>query len=225
MEVACQLANGTLKKTKKKSRMDQLMAFALRFGFVKDKIFEKARGQVMKQSKGLYPAPLKILDVVRVGLDRGMVAGLEAEASGFGELVMTPESKGLISLFNGQTECKKNSFGKPERPVKNVAVLGAGLMGAGIVQVTVDKGYNVILKDATDKGLLRGHEQIHKGLQGAIKRKKVTIAEAEKIMSAVTLQLDYKNFDHCDIVIEAVFEDLNLKHRLDEMKPMFRSIL
>jgi len=116
--VASQLASGKLKKEKKQSVMDKAMAIALSFGFVKDKIFEKARGQVMKQSKGLYPAPLKILDVVRVGLDRGMVAGFEAEAAGFGELVMTPESKGLISLFNGQTECKKNSFGKPERQVK-----------------------------------------------------------------------------------------------------------
>ena len=94
------------------------MAAALKIGFVKDKVFGKAREQVMKMSKGLYPAPLKILDVVRVGVDKGPHAGYDAEARGFGELAVTPEAKGLISLFHGQTECKKNHFGKPAKETK-----------------------------------------------------------------------------------------------------------
>lgn len=87
---------------------------------------------------------------------------------------MTPQSKGLIGLFRGQTECKKNRFGKPERPVNTVAVLGAGLMGAGIAHVSVDKGYQVILKDSNDAGLYRGIGQIQTGLNGAVKRKRIT---------------------------------------------------
>lgn len=98
--------------------MDKLTAFALTIDFFKDKIFGKARSQVMKMSKGLYPAPLRILEVVRTGLDKGPQAGYEAEANAFGELAMTPESKGLISLFHGQTECKKNRFGDPQRSAK-----------------------------------------------------------------------------------------------------------
>ena len=98
--------------------MDKVMAFALTFNYVKDKVFGKARAQVMKQTKGLYPAPLKILEVVRTGLDKGPQAGYEAEANAFGELAMTPESRGLISLFHGQTECKKNRFGNPAKPAK-----------------------------------------------------------------------------------------------------------
>lgn len=101
-----------------------------------------------------------------------MPAGLEAEAKAFGELAMTPQSKGLIGLFRGQTECKKNRFGKPEREVKTVAVLGAGLMGAGIAHVSVDKGYQVILKDTNTNGLGRGVNQIQTGLNNAVKRKK-----------------------------------------------------
>jgi len=214
VSIASQLAAGTLKATKKKGLMDQLMNIALKINFVKDKIFQKAKGQVMKASKGLYPAPLRILEVVRTGLDKGVHAGYEAEAIGFGELAVTPECKGLISLFHGQTECKKNSFGKPERETKNVSVVGAGLMGAGIVQVTVDKGYNVILKDATEKGLSRGHNQIMDGLTKSVKRKKITSAESEKIQSALQIQLDYKNFEKSDMIIEAVFEDLGLKHKV-----------
>ena len=67
-----------------------------------------------------------------------MSAGLAAESKGFGELGATSESQALMGLFNGRTECKKNQFGEPAKPVKNLAVLGAGLMGAGIVQVSLN---------------------------------------------------------------------------------------
>ena len=87
-------------------------------------------------------------------------------------------------------------------------------MGAGIVQVTADKGYKVILKDATDAGLTRGFNQISKGLETAKKRKRISAIEADQILSNISFQLDYKNFDKLDMVIEAVFEDLSLKHRV-----------
>ena len=63
---------------------------------------------------------MKIIDVIRVGVDKGIDAGLEAERKGFGELSQTSQSKGLIGLFRGQTECKKNRFGKPEKSTKTV---------------------------------------------------------------------------------------------------------
>lgn len=117
---------------------------------------------------------LQILEVIRTGLDKGTEEGFKAEAKGFGELAMTPQSKGLIGLFRGQTECKKNRFGAPQRKVETVAVLGAGLMGAGIAHVSVDKGYDVILKDTTTAGLNRGVGQIQTGLEGAVRRKRMT---------------------------------------------------
>lgn len=85
----------------------------------------------MKLTNGLYPAPLKILDVVKTGLQKGPLAGFEAERNGFGELAVTKESAALIGLFDGQTLCKKNRFGKPSKSIKNIGVLGSGLMGAG----------------------------------------------------------------------------------------------
>lgn len=215
--------------------MNKITEFALGFDFVKDKIFGKAKQQVMKLSGGLYPAPLRviqrrsikkfldlphrmfhfqILDVVRVGVDKGPTAGYLAERKGFGELAMTPQSKGLIGLFRGQTECKKNRFGSSKTPIKTIGVLGAGLMGAGIVQVSIDKGYNVVMKDTNTAGLNRGVGQIQNGLQNAIKRRRITGLDRDKYLSNLTSTLDYDKFRNADIVIEAVFENLGVKHKV-----------
>ena len=182
--------------------------------FVRDKIFDKARGQVMKMTNGLYPSPLKIIEVVKTGLEKGEAAGYEAEIKGFGELSQTPHSKALIGLFHGQTYCKKNKFGKPAKEPKTLAILGAGLMGAGIAQVSVDKGYQTILKDMAIAGLVRGEQQVRNGFDTKVKRKRLTTAERDIYMSNLYPTLDYRNFDKVDLVIEAVFEDIKIKHKV-----------
>ena len=182
--------------------------------FIRDKIFDKARGQVMKMTNGLYPAPLKIIDVVKTGVEKGGSAGFEAEIKGFAELSQTPHCKALIGLFHGQTLCKKNKFGKPTKQPKTLAILGAGLMGAGIAQVSVDKGYQTILKDMTTPGLVRGEQQIRAGFDTKVKRKRLTTTERDLYMANLYPSLDYRNFDKVDLVIEAVFEDLKVKHKV-----------
>ena len=182
--------------------------------FVKNKIFDTARKQVMKMTNGLYPAPLKILEVIRTGVDKGAEAGYAAEREGFGYLAATPESKGLIALFRGQTECKRNRFGKPQQEVKTLGVLGAGLMGAGIVQVTVDKGIKTIMKDASDAGLTRGIGQVQNGLETAVKRKRISGLKRDQTLANLVPTLDYNEFKTADMVIEAVFEDIKVKHRV-----------
>lgn len=142
------------------------------------------------------------------------MAGYEAERNAFGELSATPQSKGLIGLFRGQTECKKNRFGNPPNPAKTIGVLGAGLMGAGIVQVTIDKGYNVILKDTNDAGLGRGIGQIQKGFDTGIKRRRLTAIERDQHLAKLETTLNYDSFKNADMVIEAVFENIDIKHKV-----------
>lgn len=177
-------------------------------------VFKKAKETVMKKTGGLYPAPLRIIDVVKNGMEKGQPEGYRKEAEEFGELSQTSEAKALMGLFFGQTECKKNHYGEPKRPVRNVAVLGAGLMGAGIGQVSLQKGHHVIMKDNIQEGLTRGQEQIFKGLNGRVKKKAMTSFERDQMMSNLSAQLDFNNFQNADMVIEAVFEDLSIKHKV-----------
>lgn len=217
-EVAVSFAKGLADKKisskRNKGLVEKLTSYAMTIPFVRQQIYKRVEEQVQKQTKGLYPAPLKIIDVVKTGLEQGNDAGYLAESQKFGELAMTKESKALMGLYHGQVLCKKNKFGAPQKEVKQLAILGAGLMGAGIAQVSVDKGLNTILKDATLAGLGRGQQQVFKGLNDKVKKKALSSFERDSIFSNLTGQLDYQNFEKADMVIEAVFEDLSLKHKV-----------
>lgn len=208
------LADNKVSLKRSKGLMEKLTAYAMGIPFVRQQVYKKVEEQVRKQTKGLYPAPLKIIDVVKTGLEEGKDAGYISESQKFGELAMTRESKALIGLYHGQVLCKKNKFGTPQREVKHIAILGAGLMGAGIAQVSVDKGLKTILKDATLTGLSRGQQQVFKGLNDKVKKKALTSFERDFIFNNLTGQLDYQGFEKADMVIEAVFEDINLKHKV-----------
>uniref|UniRef100_A0AAY4C258 Trifunctional enzyme subunit alpha, mitochondrial n=1 Tax=Denticeps clupeoides TaxID=299321 RepID=A0AAY4C258_9TELE len=192
----------------------ELQDMVMGLPFVRKQIYNMVTKKVMGQTKGLYPAPLKIIECVQTGIEKGTTAGSLAESVNFGNLAMTSESLALRGLYHGQVACKKNNFGSPARDVKNLAVLGAGLMGAGIAQVTFDKSVRTILKDTTVEGLTRGQQQVYKGLNDKTKKKAITSFQRDTTMSFLTGQLDYRGFDQADMVIEAVFEDLNVKHKV-----------
>ncbi|KAK7940427.1 hypothetical protein WMY93_003753 [Mugilogobius chulae] len=201
VECARGIANKKISLHKPKGTMQKIQDYVMSFEFVRNQIYKTVHGKVMKQSKGLYPAPLKIIECVKTGVEQGPIAGYLAEAQNFGKLARTSESAALIGLYHGQVACKKNRFGAPQKDVKTLAILGAGLMGAGIAQVTVDKGVHTILKDTTEAGLARGQQQ-----------RSITSFERDSILSNLTGQLDYSGFEKADMVIEAVFEDIKIKH-------------
>ncbi|XP_048830307.1 trifunctional enzyme subunit alpha, mitochondrial-like [Brienomyrus brachyistius] len=216
-EVAVEFAKGIANKkiplAKPKGLMQKLQDYIMGIEFVRKQIYNTASKKVMKLTKGLYPAPLKIIECVQAGLDKGPDAGYLLESQNFGKLAMTTESKALIGLYHGQVACKKNRFGTPEKEVKTLAILGAGLMGAGIAQVTVDKGIYTILKDTTEEGLNRGQQQVYKGLNDKTK-KTITTFQRDTVLSSLKGQLDYGGFENADMVIEAVFEDIRIKHQV-----------
>uniref|UniRef100_A0A8D3CCE6 Trifunctional enzyme subunit alpha, mitochondrial n=1 Tax=Scophthalmus maximus TaxID=52904 RepID=A0A8D3CCE6_SCOMX len=218
-EVAIECARGIVSKKiplrKEKGRMQKIQDHIMSYGFVRNQIYKTVHGKVMKQSKGLYPAPLKIIEVISIcnsSLCEANVTHFHGCFQNFGELAKTSESAALIGLYHGQVACKKNRFGTPQKEVKTLAILGAGLMGAGIAQVTVDKGVHTVLKDTAVAGLARGEQQVYKGLNDKTRKKNITSFQRDSILSNLTGQLDYRGFENADMVIEAVFEDINIKH-------------
>lgn len=179
-------------------------------------LFDQARKGVKAKTRGNYPAPERIIEVVRIGVEEGMQAGLLAEARHFGELVMTPESAALRSLFFATTEMKKEvSYqGAEPRKVGHAAVLGGGLMG-GIAFVTATKaGVPVRIKDVASAGIGNAMRYSYDLLARKLKRRQLLRSELEKQMSLLTGTLDYSGFHRVDMVVEAVFEDINLKHQM-----------
>uniref|UniRef100_A0A8C0IIP6 Trifunctional enzyme subunit alpha, mitochondrial n=1 Tax=Bubo bubo TaxID=30461 RepID=A0A8C0IIP6_BUBBB len=207
------LANRTVSAKRSKGLMQKLTDYAMAVPFVRQQVYKTVENKVRKQTKGLYPAPLKIIEVRQL-LNAKLSASLFPFFQNFGQLAVTKESKALLGLYRGQVYCKKNKFGTPQQEVKTLAVLGAGLMGAGIAQVSVDKGLKTILKDTAQQGLDRGQQQVFKGLNSKVKKKSLTSFERDSILSNLTGQLDYKGFEKADMVIEAVFEDINIKHKV-----------
>ena len=181
-------------------------------------LFSQARKQLLKKTRGHYPATEKALEAIRIGLEKGMEAGLEAESRFFGELTVDETSKRLIEIFFAQTALKKdNGTDDPTvkaLPVHKIGVLGAGLMGAGVAAVSVDKGYEVRIKDKDDVGLRRGLHQVRDIFDEKVKRKSLGRIERDVKMAQVSTSTDYVGFKSADIVIEAVFEDLALKHKV-----------
>jgi len=181
-------------------------------------IFSQARKKTLAATKGHYPAPMKILDVVEYGLTHGLEKGLLKEAEQFAELVMTPQAKQLIKLFFATTELKKDSGVDSDvqaQTVDKVGVLGAGLMGAGIAYVSLTKASKEVrLKDISPEGLARGIAYVGKLLDKKVSRRFIKPLSRQQQMSRLTGAIDYSGFRQTDVVIEAVFEDLSLKQKM-----------
>lgn len=182
-------------------------------------LFDQARKALLKKTRGKYPAPEKALEAVRAGLDKGMKAGLETEATLFGELVVSEVSKRLVEIFFATTALKKdNGTSNPKvkaREVKKLGILGGGLMGGGIAWVASSfQGVPVRIKDRDEAGAARAMAHVRGLYDERVKRRSLTWREVEQKMALVTAGTDYSGFKHCDVVIEAVFEDLKLKHQM-----------
>ncbi|MBS2023653.1 MAG: fatty acid oxidation complex subunit alpha FadJ, partial [Deltaproteobacteria bacterium] len=179
-------------------------------------LFQQAKKALLKQTRGHYPGPEKALEAVRIGADEGFEAGLLAEAERFGELVMSDVSKRLREIFFATTALKKDTgvdeAGVTGKKVQKIGMLGAGLMGAGIAYVSVDNGISVRLKDKDDAGLGRGLKQVKGLFDEQVKKKRLSRRELSDKMALVSGATDYSGLKNAEVVIEAVFEDLKVKH-------------
>jgi 3-hydroxyacyl-CoA dehydrogenase/enoyl-CoA hydratase/3-hydroxybutyryl-CoA epimerase len=177
-------------------------------------VFKEARKMVDKMTHGNYPAPYKIIECVEIGWTKGLEAGLDAEATKFEELILSPESKQLINIFFNMTEKKKNPYATPPKKVKHMTILGAGFMGAGIAEVSIQDNIRVMLKDINQNMINNAYKTIYDDLYKRVKKKAMTQIELEQTMALLSDTLRYEDLKNTEIVIEAVFEDLKLKQRV-----------
>ena len=220
LTVAKKRALGQAKKKKPKAAVDRIKDFALEENPVgRMVLFKQARDSVLEKTKGKYPATERIIDAVKAGVSTGVAAGYAAEAQYFGELAVSVESKAMVSIFFATQDLKKDSGVSAKsveaRPVDRVGVLGGGLMGAGIASISIMKAQvPVRIKEVDDKGLGRGYNYVRKLIEKDVKRKIRTKHDALRLGNMVTGCTDLSGFKGVDLVIEAVFEDLDLKQRL-----------
>jgi 3-hydroxyacyl-CoA dehydrogenase/enoyl-CoA hydratase/3-hydroxybutyryl-CoA epimerase len=219
-ELALSLAAGDLpRKPPAKKGVDALSQLALeRNPIGRAVLFRKAREELQKKTGGHYPAPERIVDVLEAFAKRGLEASKDVEAKAFGELVVSTTAHRLMEIFFAQNALKKDpgvdAAGVEPRRVEKVAVLGAGLMGAGIAYVTIGAGVPVRMKDRDDDAALRGFQYVAGILDGRVKRRQITAIERAQTMALLTTTTDYSGMKSADLVIEAVFEDLDLKQRV-----------
>ena len=173
--------------------------------------------QAVRRTRALtwdnYPAPAEIIKVVRQGLRRRLDRGLEREAQAFGHLIMTPEHKALRHLFFAGRAGRGDPDVEP-RPVTQVGIVGAGLMGAGIATVCLDKGLTVRQKDVDLPALAGARGHIQAWFDSRVSRRIRTRREADLTLTRYSGATDYSGFGRAQMVVEAVYEDLDVKRQV-----------
>ncbi|GAA1510635.1 3-hydroxyacyl-CoA dehydrogenase NAD-binding domain-containing protein [Streptomyces albidochromogenes] len=172
-----------------------------------------------KQTAGApYPAPRNILAAAVEGSQVDFETALTIEARYFTELVTGQIAKNMIQAFFFDLQAVNSGANRPQgiepRRVRKVAVLGAGMMGAGIAYSCARAGIEVVLKDVTAEAAARGKEYSEKLLAKALSRGRTTEAKRDALLALITPTADPADLAGCDAVIEAVFEDTSLKHKV-----------
>ena len=189
-------------------------------------VLRKAREQTLAKSRGNYPALIAAIDAVSAGYERGVAHGYREESRKFGEMAMTDVSRQLIFLFFATNELKKDPGVDPSQhpdlpvsafeplPVEKIAIIGAGFMGAGIASIAVQHGSLVRLKDADHSRVAKGYAAVRDVLKERLTKKQITKIQYSDYMALLGGTVDYSGFGNVDLVIEAVFEDLAVKHQV-----------
>ena len=169
-------------------------------------VFRQAREQIRAKTHGNYPAPIAAIEAVAAGYSGN---GYETEARLFGQCAVSDVSKNLVYIFFAQNALKKS---EPGAPVKKIAVLGTGFMGAGIASVAVQQNIDVRFKDTEYGRVLKGLAALRGVIKERLTRKQITRQQFDDMMSLVQGTIAYTGFGNVQVVIEAVFESLEVKH-------------
>jgi 3-hydroxyacyl-CoA dehydrogenase/enoyl-CoA hydratase/3-hydroxybutyryl-CoA epimerase len=178
-------------------------------------VLTQARRRVLARTNGHYPAPLRAITTIGIGLATGVAAGQEQEARAFGELASSAVARNLVALLLLGLRQRHAALAglPPPRVVEQLAVVGAGFMGAGIAQAAAVAGMHVRVRDLDIKGVARGLATVRRLTDDASRKRAIDRREAPRVVARVSGTTDWSGFRSADLVIEAVFEDLETKRR------------
>lgn len=187
--------------------------------------FGAGTAMLMDRTKGNYPAPLEIMGAVYEGLQVNIDRALVIEARHFVKVATSKVARNLIgTMFLGLNEANKGASRPKDQPktdVKKVGILGAGMMGAGIAYVSAQAGIEVVLKDVSVEAAEKGKDYSRGLLKKGVDRGKVDPLKADGILNLIKPTADYADMQGCDLIIEAVFENRDLKATVTkEAEPM-----
>jgi 3-hydroxyacyl-CoA dehydrogenase / enoyl-CoA hydratase / 3-hydroxybutyryl-CoA epimerase len=191
-------------------------------------VYRAARKQVLKRTGGHYPAPLAALEAVQAGLERGIPAGLAEEHRAFGELAVGNVSRKLVQIFFATNALKKDDGVPPgtatPRQIRRLGIVGSGFMGSGIAGTAVlNVEVDTRLKDSDLDRVGKGLKAATRFLTERLEKRRLTRPQYERLTALLSGSADYSGFQRADLVIEAVFEDLDTKRRvLAEVEALIR---
>ncbi|EDQ05646.1 Fatty acid oxidation complex subunit alpha [Sulfitobacter indolifex] len=169
---------------------------------------KKGRGQI---------SPAEAVRAVQAGVEKPFEEGMKAERRIFSELMNTDQRQGMIHAFFSERAVSNlpELKGVEPRTLKAIGVIGGGTMGAGIATAALLSGFNVVLIEMKDEAAKAAHDRISGNLQGALKRGKIDQAKFDTLTGeALTVSTDYASLSDVDLVVEAVFEDMDVKKQV-----------
>jgi len=173
-----------------------------------------------KKTRGLLPAPERILAVAGDTMVVDFETALRIESRGLTALIMTPEAKNIITSGFFQLNSINSGVSRPKNvepsKVSKLGILGAGMMGQGIAYASAAVGIDVVLKDISIEAAQAGKAYSAKLLDKQIKRGRKTEADKEALLARITASEDYSDLQGCDLIIEAVFENVELKAKVTQ---------
>jgi 3-hydroxyacyl-CoA dehydrogenase/enoyl-CoA hydratase/3-hydroxybutyryl-CoA epimerase len=185
--------------------------------FVRRKIFAAAKARTLEQTYGNYPAPLRLLEVVRTGWEQGPHGGFDAERRALVELMQTEAARNLIRLFflrQGARKAIAEQIHAKPAEVKHAAVVGGGTMGAGIAYLLARAGISVRLIEvdpgAASAAIARVQASFDDDVQGA----RLSALDATQALDRVASVAEWTELQFCDVVIEAVIEKMGVKRAI-----------
>jgi 3-hydroxyacyl-CoA dehydrogenase len=179
-------------------------------------VFEAARAAAARAMRG-QAAPLKAIDAVEAATRLAFDEGLEFEAELARACLRSDQSRALIYAFRGERAARKIPGLAPDafrEEIRRAAVVGAGTMGGGIAMAFANAGIPVVIKDASAEVLERGLEAIRNNYAVSVRRGRLSAQEAGERLGLIQPRIDYSGFEEADIIVEAVFEDLELKKQV-----------